>query len=161
MSKTSICVAEINEAQQRWGEGLIAIGAAYSNNQNHQEIAEQLLLKLYAFDYGNGIVLFKPTLASEQPFRKTKDSALSYFVGDNASFTEDQGFALQTWKSITFTNSEILFRDDLAIAMGECVLKKNQTQQTTVHYTFGYIKDDDGLIKIILHHSSIPYQNLP
>ena len=157
MSHSTISTAEINEAQQLWAEGLVAIGQAYSANENYQELAEQLLLKLYALDYGNGTILFKPTLATEKPFRKNKDGALSYFIGDNAEYAEDQGFALKKWRSVEFDNSEILFREDIAIAIGSYHLESESGQKTTAHYTFGYVKDDAGEIKVILHHSSLPY----
>lgn len=33
----------------------------------------------------------------------------------------------------------------------------NTNKEIKVEYTFGYIKDKDGNLKINLHHSSLPY----
>lgn len=43
-----------------------------------------------AYGYQLGAVLFKPTLTvNPQTFRTTREGALSYFVGGNPSFAQD------------------------------------------------------------------------
>ena len=115
------------------------------------------LKKLYAFDISN--VLFKPTFASQNQFRNSFEDTLSYFVGGNIE--EDNGFAIKPWFKIRFAENKIVISHDNAIAMGNYYFtsvedKKNETK---VEYTFGYIKDKKGNLRINLHHSSIPHSN--
>ncbi|MEC7182668.1 MAG: hypothetical protein VXW15_08140, partial [Bdellovibrionota bacterium] len=83
---------EVNKAQEKWAESVIQIGKLKDNKDAHLSEALKLLDDLYAYDSAK--VLFKPTKASEEPFRLEKDAALSYFVGGNTNFPEDGGFAL-------------------------------------------------------------------
>ena len=109
---------------------------------------------MYAYD--EGAVLFKPTKAAELPFRATKEEALSYFVGGDIS--EDSGFALEPWTDIRFDNHETIIDTDSAIASGEYYFTSGKTgDETKVEYTFGFIRDDEGNLRINLHHSSLPY----
>ena len=41
--------------------------------------------------------------------------------------------------------------------MGEYDFTDSAGSVVTVEYTFGYKKNEDGKVKIILHHSSIPF----
>ena len=141
--------------QKEWAESIISIGNTFSNNGNYKSEAEQTLKKLYAFDICN--VLFKPTFASKNQFRNSFEDALSYFVGGNIE--EDNGFAIKPWLKIRFSDSKIVISQNTAISMGNYFFtsvndKKNETK---VEYTFGYIKDSNGKLRINLHHSSIPH----
>jgi hypothetical protein len=84
---------EILAAQQEWAKAVIAIGEAYTKKEDYKAIAAKTVDELYAYD--EGTVLFKPTKASEHPFRLTEEDAISYFVG--GKYTEDHGFALNPW----------------------------------------------------------------
>ncbi|WP_116963995.1 hypothetical protein [Fastidiosibacter lacustris] len=154
---SSITVSEVEDAQQAWGNGIVAIGKAYLDKGDYQQVAKNIINKLYAYNYENGVVMFKPTKARESLFRKTKESALSYFVGNNAKFKEDKGFALEPWTKVEFHNSEMYFHGDMAIAMGTYDFTDTKSKTTTVEYTFAYVKDPSGQLKIVLHHSSVPY----
>jgi len=117
---------------------------------------------LYA--YGHSNVLFKPTKASENQFRPTADSAMSYFVGGNAvdgGLSEDAGFAInggKGWSDCVYHNHQIELKGGLGIAMGNYMFTCATTgDETTVEYTFGYTRCDDGKVRIFLHHSSVPY----
>ena len=104
-------------------------------------------------------MLFKPTFASQNQFRNSFEDALSYFVGGNIE--EDNGFAIKPWFKIRFSENKIVNSRDNAIAMGNYYFtsvedKKNETK---VEYTFGYIKDKKGNLRINLHHSSIPHSS--
>ena len=51
------------------------------------------------YGYGHSNVLFKPTKATDHPFRPTGEEAMSYFVGADAMSNdefkgEDAGFAI-------------------------------------------------------------------
>lgn len=142
--------AEVMAAQQSWGEAIVAIGAA----DDAQTAAQNTLDNLYAYDMST--VLFKPTLASEEPFRGAEDEALSYFVGGDIS--EDNGFALAPYTNVRFENEGIITYCDNAVAMGEYFFTKTDGTDVKVEYSFGYVRDEDGDLKINLHHSSLPYQ---
>jgi hypothetical protein len=155
--KSSITINEIKSAQKEWAEGLIHIGSVYKKNGDYKAAASNLINQLYAYNYGKGIVLFKPTKATEHPFRRTKEGALSYFVGGNDLYAEDKGFALAPWINISFKNNEFFMYQGIALVMGEYTFTDSQYNQATVEYTFGYIKAKNGKLKIILQHSSLPY----
>ena len=151
----TITEAEVDEARERWAEAIISIGAASEEGMEEAtEKAEEVIDTLYAYD--EGAVLFKPTKAAELPFRATKEEALSYFVGGDIS--EDSGLALEPWTDIRFDNHETIIDTDSAIASGEYYFTSGETgDETKVEYTFGFIRDDEGNLRINLHHSSLPY----
>ena len=110
--------------------------------------------RLYNFD---DQVLFKPTKAKDIQFRNDKNSAISYFIaGNDRECNEDKGFALSNWSKITFQNNDIIIGEEHAIAMGNYIFE-NKNSKIKVEFSFGYIKVN-GLVKINLHHSSIPFQ---
>ena len=109
------------------------------------------------YNYENGIVQFKPTKASDSQFRGDVKAALSYFIGSDSDFIEDKGFALNPWVKVDFENNSINIINDIAIAMGNYFFTDNDGGKTKVEYSFVYKKNDIGDLKIILHHSSLPY----
>tara|TARA_B100001769_G_scaffold262297_1_gene244551 strand:+ start:54 stop:455 length:402 start_codon:yes stop_codon:yes gene_type:complete len=125
----------------------------YSRAKN---LTLELMYQLY--DFRDGKVQFKPTKASDKQFRNDEDSALSYFIGADKNFPEDSGFAMSQWKNIEFKNDSINIYEDVAIVMGNYFFTDGSGAETKVEYTFGYIKRDKSL-KIILHHSSLPYNS--
>ena len=145
----SISTAEVEAAQRGWGEGIVKIGKA----KNAKKAAIKHLDKFYAF--GHGQVLFKPTLASVDQFRGTKKEALSYFIGQDLA--EDKGFALAPYTNVRWENEGIVTDGDSAMAMGNYYFTKTNGEEVKVEYSFGYIKDDKGNVKINLHHSSLPF----
>ena len=148
--------AEVIAAQKAWGVGVIGIGVVYEQGGDYKEAAKQHIERFYGYDQGK--VLFKPTMAAEKQFRQTYEGALSYFVGGNPSFPEDQGFALNKWKDVRFENAGIINSDgDLAIAMGNYYFTDESGQETKVEFTICYKKNDKGELKIIAHKSSLPY----
>lgn len=74
---------EVVKAQQDWGDGIVKIGLVYVNKGDYKEAATEHIQKFY--NYNEGSVLFKPTLASEKQFRTDFEGALSYFIGKNLS----------------------------------------------------------------------------
>ena len=143
-------------AQTRWAEAIVDIGRVYLSEGDYRTRAEMHILDLYGFE--TGPVLFKPTLASEFPFRTRFDEALSYFVG--GGIAEDRGFALRPWSSVEFGKQQIMFVDGGAFAMGEYVFTPHNEAEppVRVEFTFGYVREADGALRICLHHSSLPYQ---
>jgi hypothetical protein len=147
----------IHEAHAEWGNKLVAIGKAKTEGQDFKFLAAQMIKELYNYD--NGIVLFKPTKASQKQFRLTKESALSYFVGGDPNFPEDQGFALQPWTTVKFENTGFIIHDNVVLAMGNYFFTPLHGEVVKVEYTFGYTLEPNGKLMINLHHSSLPFQN--
>ena len=111
-----------------------------------------------AYGYHHGPVLFKPTLAGgEQTFRINQEGALAYFVGNNQAYPADTGFALKNWQSYNYDNAAVYINGDMALTMGKVHLTDRDNKQTTVDKTWGFKKGDDGKVRIVLHHSSLPY----
>jgi hypothetical protein len=151
----AITEADVAAAQADWAESIVAIGeASLESEEAAREEAENVLDTLY--NYGNGTVLFKPTKASEVPFRSTKDEALSYFVGGDIE--EDTGFALEPWTNVRFENHDTILNGDNAVASGVYYFTSGETEEEVrVEYTFGYTQDEDGNLRINVHHSSVPF----
>ena len=154
MSSQNITIEEVLMAQEEWRAGVINIGKKFIKEEDYLSYAETFLDSLYAFDIGD--VLFKPTLASEIQFRLTKKGALSYFVGGNPDFSEDNGFALMSWEDIRFENQKIQIEGGIALTMGNYFMKKDGIE-TKVEYSLIYKKYPQGYIRIILHDSHLPY----
>ncbi|MGK7925220.1 MAG: hypothetical protein AB4290_08230 [Spirulina sp.] len=150
-----ITEAEVNEAQKVWGDGIVAIGQAYSNRGDYQGLAAEHVDTLYGYD--EGTVLFKPTKAATEQFRLTEEEAVSYFVGGIVD--EDSGFALQPWSAVRFENADIIIDSDSAVAMGNYFFTDGKTgEEVKVEFTFGYVRDADGNLSINVHHSAFPYK---
>ena len=67
--------SDIENAQREWGDGIVRIASSYRDGGDYVGAAEEHVHSLYG--YGLGPVLFKPTMASEEQFRPTFQSALS------------------------------------------------------------------------------------
>ena len=152
-----ITIDDIEEAQRDWALAVTDLGARKDDSPDAlRQAAEEALDRLYAFDLTD--VLFKPTRAVEQPFRSTTEGALSYFIAGDPDYSEDTGFALQPWVAVDFDNSGgIRIDGDTAVAMGRYTFTDDKEGTATVEYTFGYLKDSEGRLRIWLHHSSMPY----
>jgi len=150
-----ITMAEVQEAQQAWGDGIVAIGDVFTAGGDFRARALEHIAMHYA--YGVESVLFKPTLAAVDQFRGDADEALSYFVG--TAGTEDGGFAIAPYSNVRWENEgTVIDADgDMAMAMGNYFFTGSDGNETKVEYSFGYMKDDDGNLRIILHHSSLPF----
>ncbi len=149
-----VSLAEVKDAQRAWGEGIVAIATAHTNGGDYIGLATDHVNTLYAYQMGP--VLFKPTLAATDQFRPTFDTALSYFVASNNACPEDQGFAIKGWTNVRFENSDIIIDGNTALAMGNYFFTSQEGSEVKVEYTFGYIEDDNGGLRIQLHHSSMP-----
>jgi hypothetical protein len=149
----AISEQSVIDAQTAWGEGIVAIAATHTDGGDFKARASQHIEDLYA--YGETPVMFKPTLAAEDQFREKFDEALSYFIGTDG--TEDSGFAIKGWTNVRWENNGIYTAEDSAMAMGNYYFTGPDGSETKVEYTFGYVMDDAGKLKINLHHSSLPY----
>jgi hypothetical protein len=155
---TNITETEVLAAQKAWGEALVAISTTHE--QKGQAAAKALAEKVIdaAYGYQMGVVLFKPTLTvAPQTFRTTRAGALAYFVGGDPAFPKDTGFALRGWKKVEIQNVGIFIDGDVATTMGNVMITGKDGKVTTVDKTWKFIKDTNGKLRIVVHHSSLPY----
>ena len=142
-------------AQKAWGDGIVRISTAHKNGEDFEQAAKEHIQNLY--NYGASPVLFKPTLAAEVQFRGTFEEALSYFVATNKVCGEDSGFAIKGWTAVRFENTAVFLNGNTAMAMGNYFFTDPHGEPVKVEYSFGYVLDEQGQVKIVLHHSSVPY----
>ncbi len=158
-STTAITEQDLADARQIWGDALIAVSKAYEDGgiDAATEVANGALDAAYAYEMGP--VLFKPTLASgEKTFRPTREGALSYFVGHNDKWPLDGGFGLKGWRKVVSESSASFIQGDVAMWMGWVTFTDKDGNVTKVDKSWGYKKDAAGTLRIVLHHSSLPYQ---
>ena len=158
--RAAITEAEVNAAQQAWCDGLVRIGKVHKEGGDYKAVANQVIDDLY--DYKEGKVFFKPTLASgKNTFRPTHDGALSYFIGGNTDFPEDSGFALKEWTKVRYDNNAaengIQIHGDIAITMGNVYLTNSQGQEVMVDKTFVFRRGKDDKLRLCTHKSALPF----
>jgi len=153
---------DVVDCQTKWAAAIASISRTYLDEGDFIGEAGEAAGQLYG--YGFGDVLFKPTKASDIPFRPTAGEAMSYFVGGSNvddGYDEDAGFAInggKGWSNVDFNNHNIELLGTTAVAMGYYVFTDATTKDdVTVEYTFGYKRCADGKPRIFLHHSSVPY----
>merc|ERR1712019_171150 len=157
--ESPVTLAMVTAAQKAWGDGIVAISKSYTDGGDYEQVARDHINNLYG--YGQGVVLFKPTLAANQQFRGTFDGAMGYFVAKNTQapttvISEDSGFAIKGWTAVRFENTEVITSGSTAMAMGNYFFT-NSAGVTKVEYTFGYFLDAAGNLRINAHHSALPY----
>lgn len=152
---------EVNAAQQAWCDALVKIGKLKEEGGDYKAFAEQVLSE--AYNYDNGKVFFKPTLAfGDQTFRNTKQGALAYFVGGDSEFPNDKGFALKPWVKARYDNAGeknegIQIYGSVAITMGNVWVTDKDGNEVMVDKTWVFRKGKDGKLRIIVHKSSLPF----
>jgi hypothetical protein len=151
---------EVNAAQTAWCYALMTISHIHSEGGDYQAVAGQLIDDLY--DYRDGTVFFKPTLAfGANTFRSTKEGALSYFVGGNSSFPEDTGFALKRWVKVHYDNNAaengVQIHGNIAITMGHFYLTDFEGQEIVVEKTLVFRRCSDGRLRLCVHKSALPF----
>lgn len=157
VANRAISEGEVLAAQQAWCKALIDISS--TNERSGQLAAKALAEKVIdaAYAYQMGPVLFKPTLTvAPQTFRPTRAGALAYFVGGDAAYPNDTGFALKGWKRCEPVNNAIFIAGDTASTMGNVSFTDSSGKVTTVDKTWTFVKDDAGKLRIVVHHSSLP-----
>lgn len=155
----NITEQEVLAAQQAWGKALVQISTDFETGGIAK--ARETAIKIIdaAYGYNLGPVLFKPTLTTApQTFRTTREGALAYFVGGDPKFPQDTGFALKGWRSVAIDNAAIHINGDIAKTMGKVRITNKDGSVTEVDKTWSFKKDDAGAIRIVLHHSSLPFK---
>jgi hypothetical protein len=156
-----ITYAEVNAAQQAWCDALVKIGQLKEDGGDYKAFAEKVLSD--AYNYDNGKVFFKPTLAyGDQTFRNDKKGALAYFIGGDSAFPNDKGFALTPWVKARYDNAGeknegIQIYGSVAITMGNVWVTDKDGKEVMVDKTWVFKKGKDGKLKIIVHKSALPF----
>lgn len=154
----AVTEAEVLAAQQAWCNALVQISQTHRDKgvEAARALAEQVIDSAYA--YQMGAVLFKPTLTvAPQTFRTTREGALAYFVGGDAKFPKDSGFALKGWNGCQVKNAALFIAGNAATSMGNVMITGTDGAVTTVDKTWKFVKDDKGQLRIAVHHSSLPF----
>ena len=149
----------LDQARRDWGLGILNISEAYESSGigKAREVANEFLDNLYGFEFGP--VLFKPTLSGgSKTFRPSKEGALSYFIGENPNYPNDTGFGIKYWRKVDSDTSAIFIEENVAMWIGWVTLVNNIGDEVKVDKSWGYRKDDNGRLRIVLHHSSLPYE---
>lgn len=149
---------ELAEARAAWGEGLVTISRAYDHDgiDGARAVASDILKSLYGFEFGP--ILFKPTLSGgAKTFRTDRAGTLSYFIGHNPDFPQDTGFGLKSWREVSAQTSSVFIEGEVAMWMGWVTFTSKDGDVVKVDKSFGYRRAADGRLKLVLHHSSLPY----
>ena len=150
---------EVIAAQNAWCASLVNISATYEKEGAlaAKALAEKVIDSAYG--YQMGAVLFKPTLTENpQTFRTTRAGALAYFVGGDADYPKDKGFALKGWRKCEIENAGIFITGDSASTLVKVSVTAKDGKVTTVDKTWGFVKDSAGALRIVVHHSSLEYK---
>lgn len=151
-----ITKAQVEAAQRGWCDALLSLSESGRKGGDSKTLASNILSK--AYNYDRGPVLFKPTLThGAQTFRMDKQGALAYFVGGDPTYPNDDGFALKDWTKCRSEVRGVVQSGDMAIAMGNVHLENGKGDKVMVDKTFGYQRQADGSLVIVLHHSSLPF----
>ncbi len=160
-AQSVITYDEVNAAQQAWCDALVKIGKLKEEGGDYKTFANEVLST--AYNYDNGKVFFKPTLAfGDQTFRNDKKGALAYFVGGDADYPNDKGFALTPWIKARYDNvgkqnEGIQIYGSIAITMGNVWVTGKDGKEIMVDKTWVFKKGKDGKLRIIVHKSSLPF----
>ena len=152
---------EVNAAQQAWCDALVKIGQLKEEGGDYKTFADQVLST--AYNYDNGKVFFKPTLAfGDQTFRNDKKGALAYFVGGDPDYPNDKGFAITPWVKARYDNAGennegIQIYGSVAITMGNVWVTGKDGKEVMVDKTWVFKKGKDGKLRIIVHKSALPF----
>jgi len=151
---------QVNAAQQAWCDGLVNVAQTHAKGGDAKAVAGKMIDDLY--DYADGKVFFKPTLAyGPRTFRPTREGALAYFVGGNPNFPEDTGFALMGWTKARYDNNAaengIQIHGDIAITMGNVYITGPDGKEVMVDKTFVFRRCKDGNLRLCVHKSALPF----
>ena len=159
---------EVNAAQKAWTNALVSISQTHKDEgfKAAKDLARNVIDA--AYDYQAGPVAFKPTWAyGDTTFRTGRRGAVSYFIGGDSKF-DDLGFAIgnkpdsdtgkrSPWADAWTENAVIRLDGDTATSMGWMYSKDEDGKVSKVDKTWTWRKDDEGNLRIVVHHSSSPY----
>ena len=145
---------QILDAQNKWGNGIVKIGALKDSPKLCFDYTSSFLNDSY--DFKNGDVYLSQLKQVNNNLDQLSKWLFLIFRRQRFFCSEDDGFAMQPWKTVKFENDGMLINGDSAIAMGNYFFTDYSGKTVKVEYTFGYKQRGSNLF-INLHHSSIPF----
>lgn len=145
---------QCEQAQHAWVQDLLRLAEVKHDRTALQHQAQMFVREYYAYQEQSRTVLFKPTLAEITPQRNSEQGAISYFIGGDEVFSEDNGFALMGWESAMFDNQAWSFFDDVVCVAGQMKLTCHDKSTVTADYTMAYVRCADQKWRLVVHHSS-------
>tara|TARA_B100001094_G_C17956171_1_gene683090 strand:+ start:209 stop:802 length:594 start_codon:yes stop_codon:yes gene_type:complete len=160
---TAITEAEVNQTARGWCDAVLAISDAYQKGgyEAGKAKAEAVIDTAYAFDFGP--IAFKPTYAvGDETFRTTREGAIAYFVGPDPTIDlyRDKKLGFTTyrhWVKCEFKNYVVQLFGNTANTMGQVILTDSNGQTAEPEKTWTFIREMNGDVRIVLHHSSAPF----
>lgn len=147
---------EIEELERRWCDLLLDASQTQAAGGDAGSAVDRLLSEVYAFDECQ--VMIKPTLGfGDHTFRTTRAEARSYFLGNDPGFPEDVGFATLPWKAVRFENRGVLEQEEQVVVMANFWFERAEGGEVMVDKTLVLRMFPDQKLRIVAHHSSIPY----
>ena len=158
--ETTITEEEVLAAGKNWCAALVGISNTFHSEGAAAAKAKAAAVIDAAYGFQQGPVAFKPTLASgESTFRNTRQGALDYFVGPDPAFPPGRGFATyKRWTDCTVQEGVIQLFGPVANSMGNVSITDDQGNVTTVDKTWTFWQPKNDVMRIVLHHSSIPFE---
>ncbi|MGB1193175.1 MAG: hypothetical protein ACPG22_01625 [Prochlorococcaceae cyanobacterium] len=158
--ETTITEEEVLAAGKNWCAALVGISNTFHSEGAAAAKAKAEAVIDAAYGFQQGPVAFKPTLASgESTFRNTRQGALDYFVGPDPAFPPGRGFATyKRWTDCTVKEDVIQLFGPVANSMGNVSITDDQGNVTTVDKTWTFWQPKNDVMRIVLHHSSIPFE---
>ena len=158
--ETTITEEEVLAAGKNWCAALVGISNTFHSEGAAAAKAKAEAVIDAAYGFQQGPVAFKPTLASgASTFRNTRQGALDYFVGPDPAFPPGRGFATyKRWTDCTVKEDVIQLFGPVANSMGNVSITDDQGNVTTVDKTWTFWQPKNDVMRIVLHHSSIPFE---
>lgn len=153
-NSNKIFESEIIAFQKGYEVSMNGILNVHKNNGDVALATKNHIEKYYGFD--DGKVLFKASQSDEEPFRSTFEGLSSYLIGNNESFPNDKGFALEGWNKIDWRNRGIINDESIAIAIGTATMSDTEGNKMIQNYTMCFKKNEDDELKLIAHKVSSP-----
>ena len=79
-------------------------------------------------------------------------------MGHSEEYPGDGGFGIKGWRSVVAETAASFIQGDIAMWMGRVTFTDKNKGITKVDKSWGYKRDETGTLRIVLHHSSLPYQ---
>lgn len=146
--------SEIIAFQKAYGISFNAISKAIEDESYYESAARKHIDQYYNFEEGK--VMFKIGNEEDAPFRYTIEGLLSYLIGKNKEFPNDEGIAMQNWRKIDWNNSGIIKEGNIAIVIGSVTMTNDDNDQINQNYTMGLKRNSNGALKLIAHKISRP-----
>ncbi|NJR32301.1 MAG: hypothetical protein HC778_04940, partial [Chamaesiphon sp. CSU_1_12] len=116
-------------------------------------------------NYKFGVDIADRIIATTQGFRRYGSLARKWRISISCDRSIDrlsrmdvnQLFCGRSGLAVEIKNSAIYISGNTATTMGNVMITNKEGKVTTVDKTWQFVKDDNGKLRIVLHHSSLPY----